>query len=90
MIQKSGEKEDIANPESPHANSVKAMIGQTMINYSYFAVNTERFRDILYTDVNRSNLNLMTTPVKGVTLSFTGQMVKFIYRSSKNIIAYYQ
>jgi hypothetical protein len=57
------------------------MIGQTMISYNYLPYNSERFRGILFDNEIQHIINLMTTPVNGLTLGFTGQMGKFIYRS---------
>ena len=58
------------------------MIGQTFINFSYMAMNKERFRDVLFEGVNRATSMVETTPVKGLTISFMGSLGKFIYRSS--------
>jgi hypothetical protein len=58
-----------------------SMIGQTYLNYTYTAVNQERFRDVLFTGVNRSNFMLRTTPLKGVSISFSGSAGKYIRRS---------
>jgi hypothetical protein len=58
------------------------MIGQTRINASYMAINRERFRNVFFTGINRATFSIMSTPVKGVSLSLNGQAGKFIYRSS--------
>jgi hypothetical protein len=58
------------------------MIGQTRINASFMAINRERFRNVFFTGINRATFNIMSTPVKGVSLSLNGQAGKFIYRSS--------
>ncbi len=59
-----------------------SMIGQTSLNYSYMAVNRERFRNVLFTGVNRSLFTVNTTPLKGVSISFSGSAGKYIRRSS--------
>jgi hypothetical protein len=58
------------------------MIGQTRVNASYMAVNRERFRNVFFTGINRTTFNIMSSPVKGISISFSGQAGKFIYRSS--------
>jgi hypothetical protein len=58
------------------------MIGQTIISTSYLALNRERFRNELFSGVNRAIIMFETTPIKGVSLSVLGQAGKFIYRSS--------
>ena len=58
-----------------------SMIGQTSLNYSFMAVNQERFRDVLFKGVNRSVFMLETTPLKGVNISFSGSAGKYIRRS---------
>jgi hypothetical protein len=58
------------------------MIGQTFINFSYMAMNKERFRDVLFEGVNRATSMVETTPVKGLSISFVGSFGKYIYRSS--------
>ena len=58
------------------------MIGQTSLYYSFLAVNNERFRDVLFKGINRSEFMIETTPVKGVTVSFSGSAGKYIRRSS--------
>jgi len=57
------------------------MIGMTRFNISYLALNRERFRNILFHDINRTEFNIETTPVKGLSLSVTGEVGKFIYRT---------
>jgi hypothetical protein len=59
-----------------------SLIGQTMIYASYMAINRERFRDVLFTGVNRTVLMAETTPAEGITLSLEGQVGNFIYRSA--------
>ena len=59
-----------------------SMIGQTTLFYSYMPVNQERFRDVLFKGVNRSQFIFETTPVKGVNVSFSGSAGKYIRRSS--------
>jgi hypothetical protein len=58
-----------------------SMIGQTSLSYSYMAVSQERFRNILFKGVNRSSFALQTTPLKGVSISFSGSAGKYIRRS---------
>jgi len=58
-----------------------SMIGQTSLFYTYMAVNQERFRDVLFKGVNRSQFMAETTPLKGVTVSFSGSAGKYIRRS---------
>ncbi len=58
-----------------------SMIGQTSVNYSYMAINQERFRDVLFKGVNRSQFMAETTPVKGINVSFSGSAGKYIRRS---------
>ncbi len=59
-----------------------SMIGQTTLFYSYMPVNQERFRDVLFKGVNRSQFIFETTPLKGVNVSFSGSAGKYIRRSS--------
>jgi hypothetical protein len=58
------------------------MIGQTFLNYSYLAVNRERFRDVHFKGVNRSQFMMETTPLKGVSVSFYGSAGKYIRRTA--------
>jgi len=58
-----------------------SMIGQTSLNYTYMAVNQERFRDVLFRNVNRSQFIMQTTPLKGVSVSLSGSAGKYIRRS---------
>ena len=58
-----------------------SMIGQTSLFYTYMAVNQERFRDVLFKGVNRSQFMAETTPLKGVTVAFSGSAGKYIWRS---------
>jgi hypothetical protein len=58
------------------------MIGQTFLNYSYLAVNRERFRDVHFKGVNRSQFMMETTPLKGVSVSFSGSAGKYIRRTA--------
>jgi hypothetical protein len=58
-----------------------SMIGQTSVSYSCLAVNQERFRNVLFKGVNRSTFLVETTPIKGVTTSFSGSVGKYIRRS---------
>lgn len=62
------------------------LIGQTMINTSYMALNRESFSEILFKGVNRATFMVRTVPVKGVTLSGNGQAGKFIYRTSSPVL----
>jgi len=57
------------------------MIGQTMINISYMAVNRERFRNVFFTEINRTEFNIMSTPLKGLRFSLNGEAGRFIYRT---------
>ena len=59
-----------------------SMIGQTSLNYSYMAMNQERFSDVLFKGVNRSVFMLETSPVKGVSASFSGSAGKYIRRTT--------
>jgi hypothetical protein len=63
-----------------------SLIGQTRINFSYLAVNRERFRNVLFTGINRASINFRTTPVKGLSMTLIGQAGKFIYRSSSPVM----
>ena len=58
-----------------------SMIGQTSLNYTYTIMNQERFRDVLFKGVNRSQFMAETTPIKGVSVSFSGSAGKYIRRS---------
>lgn len=58
------------------------LIGQTQIRASYIAVNRERFRDVLFSGINRTTFYVRSTPVKGVSLSVNGQAGKYIYRTN--------
>lgn len=62
------------------------MIGQTRINLSYILVNRERFRNVFFSGINRTALNFMTTPVKGVSIAVSGQAGKFIYRTMNPVM----
>lgn len=57
------------------------MIGQTRINAGYYAINRELFRNIFFSSINRSSINVQTVPVKGVGISVDGEVGKFIYRT---------
>jgi len=57
------------------------LIGQTFISYSYLVSNNERFRNHLFTGVNRGMINFQTTPVKGISAGLFVQTGRFIYRS---------
>ena len=57
------------------------MIGMTSLNISYLALNRERFRNVLFHGINRTEFNIETTPVKGLSLSVDGEVGKFIYRT---------
>jgi hypothetical protein len=57
------------------------MIGQTHINAGYYAINRELFRNVFFTSINRSSINVQTVPVKGVGISVDGEVGKFIYRT---------
>lgn len=59
-----------------------SMIGQTSLNYSYMAINQERFRDVLFRGVSRSQFMAETTPLKGVSVSFSGSAGKYIRRTA--------
>jgi hypothetical protein len=58
-----------------------SMIGQTSLNYTYMVVNQERFGDVLFKGVNRSQFMAETTPLKGVSVSISGSAGKYIRRS---------
>ena len=57
------------------------MIGQTSLNYSFMAMNQERYKDVLFKGVNRSQFMAETTPLKGINVSFSGSAGKYIRRS---------
>jgi hypothetical protein len=57
------------------------MIGQTFIYVNYLAVNTERFRQVLFKGINRANIIINSTPVRGISLSVEAETGKFIYRT---------
>jgi hypothetical protein len=63
-----------------------SMIGQTFINSSFMAINRERFREVLFKGINRVTFMVESTPVKGITISVSGQAGKFIYRTSSPVI----
>ncbi len=58
-----------------------SMIGQTSLNYSFMAMNQERYKDVLFKGVNRSQFMAETTPLKGINVSFSGSAGKYIRRS---------
>ncbi|MCI0472204.1 MAG: hypothetical protein L0Y76_01325, partial [Ignavibacteria bacterium] len=60
--------------------------GQTSVNLSYLLVNDERFRDIWFYKVNRANIFVNSRPIDEVSLSFQGQIGKFIYRSDSPVM----
>jgi hypothetical protein len=62
------------------------MIGQTMININYLAMNRERFRNIWFDKINRVIVAFETTPVKGVRLSVLGNAGRFIYRTTSPVL----
>jgi hypothetical protein len=57
------------------------VIGQTMVNVSYMAINRERFRNEFFTGINRFELAAQTSPVKGLNIELQGEAGRFIYRS---------
>lgn len=62
------------------------MIGQTRIDISYLVINRERFRNVFFRGINETVINIMSTPVKGVSLSLNGQSGKFIYRTETPVM----
>jgi|WetSurMetagenome_2_1015567.scaffolds.fasta_scaffold00730_2 hypothetical protein len=62
------------------------MIGLTRFNLSYLAFNRERFRNVLFSEINRFELDISTTPIKGVSLSVSGESGKFIYRALEPVL----
>ena len=60
-----------------------SMIGQTSLNYTYMAMNQERFNGVLFKGINRSQFMAESAPLKGVTLSFSGSAGKYIRRTSE-------
>jgi hypothetical protein len=62
------------------------MIGQTRINAGYMVLNRERFRNVLFQGINRAEINIMTKPVKGLNLAMSGEIGKFIYRTSTPVL----
>jgi hypothetical protein len=60
-----------------------SMIGQTQMSYTYTVVNQERFSDVMFKGVSRSQYNLSTKPLKGVSISFSGSTGKSIRRSAE-------
>lgn len=62
------------------------MIGQTRINASYMVLNRERFRNVFFEGVNRTQFNIMSTPVKGISLALNGETGKFIYRTLEPVL----
>jgi hypothetical protein len=63
-----------------------SMIGQTRLNASYMAINRERFRNVFFTDINRATFFIMSSPVKGLSLSVNGEAGRFIYRTSTPVM----
>jgi hypothetical protein len=63
-----------------------SMIGQTHINASYMVLNRERFRNVFFEGVNRTQFNIMSTPVKGISLSLNGEAGKIIYRTLSPVL----
>ena len=57
------------------------VIGQTHLNVSYLVISQERFRNVLFTGINRTVFNVMSTPVKGVSFAVYGDAGKYIYRT---------
>lgn len=58
------------------------LIGQTHVNVSYKAIDRERFRNVFFTGTRRIVSFIQSTPLKGVSLSFQGELGRFIYRSA--------
>lgn len=57
------------------------MIGQTYLNVTYKVIDRERFRNIFFPGIRRIEWFTQSTPLKGVYLSFQGEVGRFIYRS---------
>jgi hypothetical protein len=62
------------------------VIGQTRINIGYIAVNNERFRNIMFHGIIRTEYFIQTTPVKGISISVSGESGKFIYRTLSPVL----
>jgi hypothetical protein len=58
-----------------------SLIGQTDIYFSYTPISRERFRDVFFTGVRRSDFSFQIKPIKGIYLSLDGQTGRFIYRT---------
>lgn len=63
-----------------------SLIGQTELSLNYLAANHERFRNVLFTGINRAGFYFRSTPLKGLSLSVSGQFGKFIYRSGTPVM----
>jgi len=61
------------------------MIGLTRFNLSYLAFNRERFRNVLFSGINRLEFNISSTPIKGVSFSVNGEGGKFIYLDLRKV-----
>jgi hypothetical protein len=62
------------------------IIGQTRINSSYLLINRERFRNVMFNKVNRAEIFIMSTPVKGVGIEISAETGKFIYRTLAPVV----
>lgn len=57
--------------------------GQTNLRISYLVVNDENFNNKQFSGINRLMFNINTRPISEISFYLSGQLGKFIYRSSK-------
>jgi hypothetical protein len=62
------------------------LVGQTRIMMTYMAINSERYRNVLFDGIRRAVIQASAIPVKGVSLELTGQVGRFIYRSQNPVM----
>lgn len=62
------------------------LIGQTQIAAVYMPVNTERFRNVLFEGIRRTTFQVITKPMRGLTVNVMGEVGKFIYRSQNPVM----
>ncbi len=60
--------------------------GQTSVYLTYLIVNDERFRNIWFQGIHRGIFTITSRPVDAISLSLSGQVGKFIYRSSSPVM----
>jgi len=63
-----------------------SLIGQTRVFATYMAINSERFRNVLFNGIRRAVIQINTIPLRGVTLGLEGQIGRFIYRSQNPVM----